>query len=241
MNSPTEFLTYQPVPPEADVWGLAVVGAGRAVLAPGAGYPPSGHGEGHTFTWETGRVLGAYQLVLVAEGRGQFESQSAGMIEVEPGSVILLFPGKWHRYRPDPKTGWSEYWIEFVGPSVDRGGIAPTPLDASIARAERILVEHLSAPPPMPEVARLVGMAYSYFRREFKDRTGFSPHQYLQRLRLEKARRVMGTTAEPIKSIADRLGFSSPFHFSAAFKKEFGISPHHWRRAMNETREPDRS
>jgi AraC-like DNA-binding protein len=100
-----------------------------------------------------------------------------------------------------------------------------------IARAEQILAERVENPPPMEALARELGVAYSHFRREFKTRTGLPPKQYLLRLRLEKARRLLGNTPDPVKTIADQLGFNSPFHLSAAFKKEFGISPAHWRRA----------
>ena len=290
MNDSIDFLIYQPVPPDADVWGMAVVAGGCASVSPGAEYPPVGHGEGHAFTWENGRVLGAFQVVGVTEGTGEFESKVTGRVSVRAGTVMLLFPGVWHRYRPNARTGWSESWIELVGTTADRllaagvisperavvklsgvgafsklmggiharlrqpsqgydaetgalalqlmsrlasdrrGGAEPSPLDAAIARAERILLEHLHDPPPMPEVAAKVGLAYSYFRREFKRRTGFSPRLYLQRLRLDKARRMLGTTPESIQAIADRLGFNSAFHLSAAFKKEFGVSPQIWRR-----------
>jgi len=38
-----------------------------------------------------------------------------GRISVEAGSVIHLFPGIWHRYQPDRKTGWTEKWMQFNG------------------------------------------------------------------------------------------------------------------------------
>ncbi len=272
---------------------MAVVAGGCASVSPGAEYPPVGHGEGHAFTWENGRVLGAFQVVGVTEGIGEFESKVTGRVSVRAGTVMLLFPGVWHRYRPNARTGWSESWIELVGTTADRllaagvisperavvrlsgvsafselmggiharlrqpsqgydaetgalalqlmsrlasdrrGGAEPSPLDAAIARAERILLEHLHDPPAMPEVAEKVGLAYSYFRREFKRRTGFSPRLYLQRLRLDKARRMLGTTPDSIQAIADRLGFNSAFHLSASFKKEFGVSPQGWRRSTS--------
>jgi AraC-like ligand binding domain len=34
---------------------------------------------------------------------------------VDAGQVIFLFPGVWHRYRPDEKTGWDEHWVGFDG------------------------------------------------------------------------------------------------------------------------------
>jgi len=35
--------------------------------------------------------------------------------EIESGSILLLFPGVWHRYRPNLKTGWTEHYIGFNG------------------------------------------------------------------------------------------------------------------------------
>ena len=46
----------------------------------------------------------------------------------------------------------------------------------------------------------------------------------------ERARRLIGSTDEPLRAIADRLGFSSQYHFSSAFRRHFGLSPLAWRR-----------
>jgi AraC-like DNA-binding protein len=85
-------------------------------------------------------------------------------------------------------------------------------------------------PPAIPGLARELGVAYSYFRREFKRHTGLAPYQYVRRLRLEKARRLIGGSSESLQSISEQLGFASPFHLSSAFKKQYGQSPDHWRR-----------
>jgi AraC-like DNA-binding protein len=104
-------------------------------------------------------------------------------------------------------------------------GLAPV-----VARAERRLAESVENPPEIPSLARELGVAYSYFRREFKRHTGLAPYQYVQHLRLEKARRLIGSSNESLESVAERLGFSSAYHLSAAFKKQYGEAPGHWRR-----------
>lgn len=286
-----DFFHYLPYLPEAEAWGLAVTAGGRVRAAPGAPYPPPGHPADHQLSWAEGRVLGAWQIVFIVSGQGRFESAATRPAGVSAGTAMILFPGVWHRYAPDPETGWCERWIELRGPVPGRlqkaGLLSPAlplrrageateigtlltrihdrlrepahgfdpepgawalqilaqlhattrrrtvadPMSGVIARAERTLAERIESPPPMETLARELGVAYSHFRREFKARTGLPPKQYLLRLRLEKARRLLGNTPDSVKTIADRLGFNSPFHLSAAFKKEFGIAPAHWRRA----------
>lgn len=56
--------------------------------------------------------------MAVSQGSGKIEWRT-GKKPVQAGDVFLLQPGVWHRYRPDPATGWTEQWIEFRGPAVD--------------------------------------------------------------------------------------------------------------------------
>lgn len=72
------------------------------------------------FEWVTGRVLGAFQVVWIAAGTGEFESQASGLVSLEAGMAVLLFPGVWHRYRPHAETGWTEKWVELGGEAIDR-------------------------------------------------------------------------------------------------------------------------
>ena len=62
-----------------------------------------------------GRILQEFQVVYVYSGKGIFQSKQDGLIPINAGDALLLFPGEWHRYRPDPKAGWAQYWIRFSG------------------------------------------------------------------------------------------------------------------------------
>lgn len=84
----------------------------------------------HHFGWSKGRVLQRYQIILISEGTGTFECDGLRESQpVEPGTVLLLFPGVWHRYRPHAETGWVEHWIECHGKVFDeaRGAGLITP------------------------------------------------------------------------------------------------------------------
>jgi len=109
------FYRYFPVSVRDRKWGLHVTTVGEASSRPGEIYPRVGHPKGYNFDWSKGRVLDCHALVYISHGRGAFESRHSARQPVEAGQVIFLFPGVWHRYRPDPKTGWDEHWIGFDG------------------------------------------------------------------------------------------------------------------------------
>lgn len=101
-------------------WGLAVNSVGSQDVSAGAPYPPTGHPSRYLFTEERGRVLNEYQILYITEGKGYFRSASLPhKMPVEAGSLFILFPGEWHTYRPDPATGWKEYWIGLEGSMAD--------------------------------------------------------------------------------------------------------------------------
>lgn len=95
-------------------WGLFLTVAGYAQIPPSLVYPPREHPSGYFFTWEKGRILQEYQINYITEGSGIFETIN-GQFQVVPGSILLLRPGMWHRYKPDPNTGWNEHYIGFSG------------------------------------------------------------------------------------------------------------------------------
>jgi AraC-like DNA-binding protein len=109
------FFRYAPVLAADLAWGLSVTGGGYTFIPPGSPYPPVRHPTGYQFSWELGRALEEWQLVFLGRGEGEFQSRQGGRLTVKAGDCFVLFPGEWHRYRPNVQTGWDEHWVGFVG------------------------------------------------------------------------------------------------------------------------------
>jgi AraC-like DNA-binding protein len=115
MSGQEAFHHYLPVNEQAISWGVYLTGTGRSVAAPGEPYPLAGHPQLYDFSWEHGRTLPEFQLVLVTGGAGEFESKNLPLRKFRGDAVFFLTPGNWHRYRPNAATGWRERWISLSG------------------------------------------------------------------------------------------------------------------------------
>ena len=72
-------------------------------------------------------------------------------------------------------------------------------------------------------------MSKDHFIRVFKRETGETPNVYITKRKLEKAELSLVTTALPIKSIADSLGYDDYSYFNRIFKKNAGVTPLQYR------------
>ncbi len=298
-RAPRDYFRYFSPHAEAPAWGLQLTAAGWSRIPRGAAYPPVRHPADHHFTWEHGRVLECLQIVLVTDGRGELHTRGGPPLEIGPGAAFVVLPRVWHRYRPDPATGWTESWIEvqgavvstllragvfsvdsmlrpralaaglaealeavhlrarLAGPGFDAelsarayavlaawarigDGAPPTPLQRALRAAEAHLAENYAAAPRIEDLARELGVGYSHFRREFRRHTGFAPWEYVIRLRLAHARRLLASSHATLAEIAEAVGFSSAYHFSAAFKKAHAVAPGAWRNRMRAPPSPPR-
>lgn len=79
-------------------------------------------------------------------------------------------------------------------------------------------------------VAAEIGLTTTYFSSLFKKETGETFVEYLTRLRLEEAMRMLEETDEKIYSVAEKTGYPDAGYFSYIFKKKYGISPIQYRR-----------
>jgi AraC-like DNA-binding protein len=114
------FTRYFPSDPAASGWGWRVLDAGRQQIAPEASYPGEGHPQGYLFEASGRRTLDEFQIVYIESGTGHFESSHTEACQIQAGTALLLFPGEWHRYRPEVASGWRESWVGFKGADATR-------------------------------------------------------------------------------------------------------------------------
>ena len=84
---------------------------------------------------------------------------------------------------------------------------------------------HILSDLNLTELAKLSGRSLSTFHRDFKRLFQTSPHKWLLKQRLQKAKELLLSSGQGASSIYLDLGFKDLAHFSRAFKKEFGVSP----------------
>jgi AraC family transcriptional activator of pyochelin receptor len=94
-----------------------------------------------------------------------------------------------------------------------------------IVFARDYLLTHLDAPPNLNQLAAIAGLNEFKLKRGFKELFNDTVFGYLAEVRLEMARRALLQKQKTVTQIAFELGYASLQHFSAAFKKKFGVSP----------------
>jgi len=97
-------------------WDFCINTVGSASVAPNQSYPNNrAHPADHVLTWDKGRVLDGYYIIFISRGKGMLEMENSPNVELKAGICFFLFPGVWHRYKPDARHGWEEYWVGFKG------------------------------------------------------------------------------------------------------------------------------
>jgi len=106
--------------------------------------------------------------------------------------------------------------------------------DESIALVQRHLEQHLTEGISVVEMARMALMVERTFLRRFKKATGDSPLEYLQRLRVEAAKRLLERGETQIDLITTAVGYEDASSFRRLFKQIVGVSPTVYRRRFVE-------
>jgi AraC family transcriptional regulator len=99
-----------------------------------------------------------------------------------------------------------------------------------LARIDSYLEASAEQPITLAALADLANLSVFHFARRFKLTTGRSPYQYVIDWKIRRARQLLRAGELPVAAISDALGFASPAHFSAAFKRAVGQSPREFQR-----------
>ena len=89
-----------------------------------------------------------------------------------------------------------------------------------------------------PDLARMCELSPYQFSRVFREEVGTTFQEYLVRIRLEEACRLMSNPSASVTDIAYTVGFNSPSYFSRAFRQVFDESPSDYRRMLIEQAVP---
>lgn len=144
-------------------------------------------------------------LYLIARYAGATDAQE----------VARLYALQWHQDGLTP-------FITFEGKS-DHG-------DAEITAAQRWLSTHFSVANPVEEMIKRSKLAERTFKRRFTVATGVAPIAYVQRLRIEDAKRRLERTDAPVDEISWRVGYEDAAFFRRLFKRTTGLAPGAYRK-----------
>lgn len=98
-----------------------------------------------------------------------------------------------------------------------------------IDEAINYMLKNINSTFTLEQLAQYVKLSKFHFSRKFKERIGYSPLEYFNRLKIQKACELLSTTNLQVKEISAFLDFNNPLYFSEAFKRFIGISPAKYR------------
>ncbi|RXZ81522.1 AraC family transcriptional regulator [Paenibacillaceae bacterium] len=99
------------------------------------------------------------------------------------------------------------------------------------------LTLHLAEAITIEDMAKRANLSVSRFNVIFKQTFGVSPHQYLMKLRIDYACKLLTSTEYTIEKIGEYCGFANIHHFSKTFKQRCGIPPRAYRNAQRQCEE----
>jgi len=125
-------------------------------------------------------------------------------------AVARFMLWEWHRDGQAP--------FQVFDPPTDHG-------DAAVLAAQRAIAESFAVAAPVEEMVRWSGLAPRTFKRRFTAATSHTPIAYVQRIRIERAKRLLESSDEPIEEISWAVGYEDPASFRRLFKRLTGLAP----------------
>ena len=167
---------------------------------------PNGEVELHPHRKFADSRLGALVTAVHAEMVAGFPSGRLFLDSIEQAMAVALVNGQAVRHRPA---------------RMSRGGLGP----ARLRRITDLVHARLEDELGLDELAQSVGLSTAHFARMFRKSTGETPHQFVLRQRLERAKAMLRAPDTRILDVAVACGFKTQQHFAQVFRDLCGISP----------------
>ncbi|WP_409341121.1 helix-turn-helix domain-containing protein [Paenibacillus sp. MBLB4367] len=141
-----------------------------------------------------------------------------------------------HYHSSDPLSAWQTQasLFELLYAFFRQAGIAEVKLEGSFSHEKVMAVVsymelHMAETVTVDELAKLVHLHPNYFSQLFKNMLGLSPLQYLNRMRIEKAKSLLVHSLKSVTTISEEIGIELHY-FSRLFKLQTGFAPSDYRK-----------
>jgi AraC family transcriptional regulator len=210
-------------------------------IAPGGFFV---HPAGKELTVELGGPLDTVHVYLDDEALQQGHdgppvrlAEELGVADPLLEQLVLALDSVLRRPEPSARTYVDQVGSLLAGQLARRHGVRRAPAavedgrrpaglsERQLARVRELLAERLGEPVPLADMAAAAGLSVSHFSRQFKARVGLAPHQYLLRLRLDAACRLLRARSMPIAAVADHCGFSHQEHLTRVMRRHLQTTP----------------
>jgi len=108
--------------------------------------------------------------------------------------------------------------------------LQPQHRDEPIARVQQLILEGYPGKLAVEDLARHAGLSARQFGRRFHQSTGDTPSTYIQRVRIEAAKRLLEGTPRPVAEVMTLVGYEDERAFRRLFRRHAGLSPTAYRR-----------
>jgi AraC family transcriptional regulator len=108
---------------------------------------------------------------------------------------------------------------------IHRGGLSP----ARLRRVTELLHARIEDELSLEQMAESAGLSTAHFSQMFRESTGESPHRFLLRLRVERAKEMLRRAETRVLDVAVACGFKTQQHFARVFRQLCGTSPTEYR------------
>ena len=130
----------------------------------------------------------------------------------------------------EDQTGQLRTWLEVPSASARRahlrGGLSP----AAYRRVQLFVEANLGTSIHLRDLAARAALSPYHFARAFKTSAGMTPRAYVERRRIEQARRLLSESSLPLAQVAVEVGLGTQSRLTSTFKRSTGFTPGRFRR-----------